>query len=132
MSKRPNLLAGFTNVQEHVVHVKSDEAPKPQPTPIAQAVPAVAVVDEQTAQLPAPIPQQTPITVETPQPTPTRIRKNPRANHQAFTVWLDKDLVSSIRTLSRDLVDEGGRAGNSIEALVTQALKSVLKKHGRV
>jgi hypothetical protein len=46
-------------------------------------------------------------------------------------VWLDRDLIAKVRGLSRELVAERGRAGNSIEALVTEALNEVLAKHGR-
>jgi hypothetical protein len=46
-------------------------------------------------------------------------------------VWLDRDLIAKVRALSRELVTERGRAGNSIEALVTEALNEVLAKHGR-
>jgi hypothetical protein len=46
-------------------------------------------------------------------------------------VWLDRGLVSRIRALSRDLVNENGRPGNSIEAMVAEGIEHVLKKHGR-
>jgi hypothetical protein len=46
-------------------------------------------------------------------------------------VWLDRDLVSRIRALSRDLVNENGRPGNSIEAMVAEGIEHVLKKHRR-
>ena len=52
-------------------------------------------------------------------------------NRQAFTVWLDRELIAKVRGLSRELVAEHGRAGNSIEALVTEALNEVLAKHAR-
>lgn len=64
-------------------------------------------------------------------PTPLPNRRDHRANRQAFTVWLDRDLVTKIRELSRDLVSEHGRAGNSIEAMVTEGIEHVLTKHGR-
>lgn len=64
-------------------------------------------------------------------PTPLSSRRDHRANRQAFTVWLDRDLVAKIRELSRDLVTEHGRAGNSIEALVTEGIEHVLAKHER-
>lgn len=64
-------------------------------------------------------------------PTPLPNRRDHRANRQAFTVWLDRDLVTKIRELSRDLVSEHGRAGNSIEAMVTEGIEHVLEKHGR-
>lgn len=64
-------------------------------------------------------------------PTPLPNRRDHRANRQAFTVWLDRDLVSKIRELSRDLVTEHGRAGNSIEALVTEGIEHILTKHER-
>ncbi len=73
----------------------------------------------------------TPQPVAQPKATPTPKRRDPRANRQAFTVWLDQDLVAKIRGLSRDLVTEHGRAGNSIEALVTEGLEHVLAKHRR-
>jgi hypothetical protein len=66
-----------------------------------------------------------------PLPTPTPSKRDHRANRQAFTVWLDRDLVSRIRALSRDLVNENGRPGNSIEAMVAEGIEHVLKKHGR-
>jgi hypothetical protein len=46
-------------------------------------------------------------------------------------VWLDRELIAKVRGLSRELVAEHGRAGNSIEALVTEALNEVLAKHDR-
>lgn len=64
-------------------------------------------------------------------PTPLPNRRDHRANRQAFTVWLDRDLVMKIRELSRDLVSQHGRAGNSIEAMVTEGIEHVLAKHGR-
>jgi len=71
--------------------------------------------------------------IVTPKETPTLLpnRRDHRANRQAFTVWLDRDLVTKIRELSRDLVSEHGRAGNSIEAMVTEGIEHVLAKHGR-
>ena len=54
-----------------------------------------------------------------------------RENRQAFTVWLDRDLIAKVRGLSRELVAEHGRAGNSIEALVTEAMQEILAKHSR-
>ncbi|WP_156369024.1 MULTISPECIES: hypothetical protein [unclassified Methylobacterium] len=64
-------------------------------------------------------------------PTPLPNRRDHRANRQAFTVWLDRELVLKIRELSRDLVSEHGRAGNSIEALVTEGIEHILAKHDR-
>ncbi len=46
-------------------------------------------------------------------------------------MWLDRDLIAKVRGLSRELVAEHGRAGKSIEALVTEALNEVLAKHHR-
>src|SRR3954447_5795984 len=77
----------------------------------------------------APRPNPGPKTVAQPLPTPPK--RDHRANRQAFTVWLDRDLVSRIRALSRDLVNENGRPGNSIEAMVAEGIEHVLKKHGR-
>lgn len=78
------------------------------------------------------IPQiHTPKTVDQPLPTPKPMKRDHRANRQAFTVWLDRDLVARVRALSRDLVIENGRAGNSIEAMVTEGIEHVLAKHGR-
>ena len=62
---------------------------------------------------------------------PTPKARDHRENRQAFTVWLDRDLIAKVRSLSRELVAERGRAGNSIEALVTEALNEVLAKHER-
>jgi hypothetical protein len=64
-------------------------------------------------------------------PKPTPKARDHRENRQAFTVWLDRDLIAKVRSLSRELVTERGRAGNSIEALVTEALHEVLAKHDR-
>lgn len=64
-------------------------------------------------------------------PTPLPARRDHRANRQAFTVWLDRELVARIRELSRDLVTEHGRAGNSIESMVTEGIEYILEKHGR-
>ncbi|MDP4026311.1 hypothetical protein Q8W71_27180 [Methylobacterium sp. NEAU 140] len=63
--------------------------------------------------------------------TPTPKARDHRENRQAFTVWLDRDLIAQVRGLSRELVMERGRAGNSIEALVTEAMRAILAKHGR-
>ena len=79
----------------------------------------------------APTPNPGPKAVTQPLPTPTPSKRDHRANRQAFTVWLDRDLVSRIRALSRDLVNENGRPGNSIEAMVAEGIEHVLKKHGR-
>jgi hypothetical protein len=79
----------------------------------------------------APTPNPGPKAVAQPLPTPTPSKRDHRANRQAFTVWLDRDLVSRIRALSRDLVNENGRPGNSIEAMVAEGIEHVLKKHGR-
>ena len=79
----------------------------------------------------APTPNPGPKAVAQPVPTPTPSKRDHRANRQAFTVWLDRDLVSRIRALSRDLVNENGRPGNSIEAMVAEGIEHVLKKHGR-
>lgn len=89
------------------------------------------VVGEQPILDPTPPPkaQPQPQGLDTPKPTP-KLRDH-RENRQAFTVWLDRDLIAKVRGLSRELVAEHGRAGNSIEALVTQALNEVLSKHGR-
>lgn len=78
---------------------------------------------------PPPIAQPQAQGLDTPKPKP-KLRDH-RENRQAFTVWLDRDLIAKVRGLSRDLVAERGRAGNSIEALVTEALHEVLVKHGR-
>ncbi|MER2198426.1 hypothetical protein ABS771_27210 [Methylobacterium brachiatum] len=78
---------------------------------------------------PPPIAQPQPQSLDTLKPTP-KLRDH-RENRQAFTVWLDRDLIAKVRRLSRELVTEHGRAGNSIEALVTEALNEVLTKHGR-
>ena len=78
---------------------------------------------------PSPKPQAQAQGLDTPKPTP-KVRDH-RENRQAFTVWLDRDLIAKVRGLSRELVAERGRAGNSIEALVTEALNEVLAKHGR-
>lgn len=85
------------------------------------------VVGEQPILDPTPQPKLQPVT----QPTPTPKPRDHRENRQAFTVWLDRDLVANVRSLSRDLVTERGRAGNSIEALVTEGLDHILAKHGR-
>jgi hypothetical protein len=79
----------------------------------------------------APTPNPGPKAVAQPLPTPTPSKRDHRANRQAFTVWLDRDLVSRIRALSRDLVNENGRPGNSIEAMVAEGIEHVLKKHGQ-
>ncbi|WP_238271693.1 hypothetical protein [Methylobacterium cerastii] len=82
-----------------------------------------------------------PILDPTPQPkstlqaqglgTPIPKARDHRENRQAFTVWLDRDLIAKVRGLSRELVAEHGRAGNSIEALVTEAMQEILAKHRR-
>src|SRR3954466_4035410 len=77
----------------------------------------------------APTPNPGPKAVAQPLPTPSK--RDHRANRQAFTVWLDRDLVSRIRALSRDLVNENGRPRKSIEGRVTEGIEQVLKKHGR-
>jgi hypothetical protein len=102
MSKRAGLSAAFTIGDQPIL----DVAPTPNPGPKAVAQPL-------------------------PLPTPTPSKRDHRANRQAFTVWLDRDLVSRIRALSRDLVNENGRPGNSIEAMVAEGIEHVLKKHGR-
>lgn len=73
---------------------------------------------------PEPTPKAQPQPTETPKATP-KVRDH-RANRQAFTVWLDRDLVTRLRAFSRDLVVEEGRAGNSIESLVTEGIEHVL------
>ena len=89
------------------------------------------VVGEQPILDPTPPPKAQPQAqgLDTPKPIPKM--RDHRENRQAFTVWLDRDLIAKVRGLSRELVAEHGRAGNSIEALVTQALNEVLAKHGR-
>lgn len=87
------------------------------------------VVGEQPILDPTPPAKAQPQGIDIPKPTP-KIRDH-RENRQAFTVWLDRDLIAKVRGLSRELVAEHGRAGNSIEALVTEALNEVLSKHGR-
>ena len=104
MSKKAGLSAAFTIGDQPIL----DVAPTPNPGPKAVAQP-----------------------LPTPTPTPTPSKRDHRANRQAFTVWLDRDLVSRIRALSRDLVNENGRPGNSIEAMVAEGIEHVLKKHGR-
>ena len=89
------------------------------------------VVGEQPILDPTPPPKGPPQAqgLDTAKPTP-KVRDH-RENRQAFTVWLDRDLIAKVRSLSRELVAERGRAGNSIEALVTEALNEVLAKHDR-
>lgn len=87
------------------------------------------VVGEQPILDPTPKPQAQPQSLDTPKPA-LKVRDH-RENRQAFTVWLDRDLIAKVRGLSRELVAEHGRAGNSIEALVTEALNEILAKHGR-
>ena len=89
------------------------------------------VVGEQPILDPTPPPKTQPQaqSLEIPKPTPKA--RDHRENRQAFTVWLDRDLIAKVRGLSRELVAEHGRAGNSIEALVTEALNEVLAKHER-
>lgn len=89
------------------------------------------VVGEQPILDPTPQPkaQSQPQGLDLAKPTPKP--RDHRENRQAFTVWLDRDLIAKVRGLSRELVTERGRAGNSIEALVTEALHTVLAKHGR-
>lgn len=87
------------------------------------------VVGEQPILDPTPQPRPLPQPQGLGKPTPKP--RDHRENRQAFTVWLDRDLIAKVRGLSRELVAERGRAGNSIEALVTQALNEVLAKHGR-
>jgi hypothetical protein len=86
------------------------------------------VVGEQPILDPTPTPKD----VSQPQgldfPKPTSKSRDHRENRQAFTVWLDRDLIAKVRGLSRELVTEHGRAGNSIEALVTEALNEILAK----
>jgi hypothetical protein len=76
-----------------------------------------------------PTPKVQPQSLATAKPTPKP--RDHRENRQAFTVWLDRDLIAQVRALSRELVAEHGRAGNSIEALVTEALSEILSKRGR-
>ena len=87
------------------------------------------VVGEQPILDPTPQPISTPQDKSLDKPTP-KVRDH-RENRQAFTVWLDRDLIAKVRGLSRELVAEHGRAGNSIEALVTEAMQEILAKHSR-
>lgn len=87
------------------------------------------VVGEQPILDPTPQPKSIPQAQGRPTPTP-KVRDN-RENRQAFTVWLDRDLIARVRGLSRELVAEHGRAGNSIESLVTEAMQVILAKHSR-
>lgn len=66
-----------------------------------------------------------------PKPKALPARRDHRENRRAFTVWLDADLVARLRTLSRELVTEHGRAGNSIERLVTEGIEHVLEQRKR-
>ena len=91
---------------------------------------AFAIGEQPILDVPA-TPQPQPLALPKDKPTPLPSRRDHRANRQAFTVWLDRDLVAKIRELSRDLVSEHGRAGNSIEAMVTEGIEHVLEKHGR-
>ena len=86
------------------------------------------VVGEQPILDPTPPPKAEPQPqgLELAKPTPKA--RDHRENRQAFTVWLDRDLIAKVRGLSRELVTEHGRAGNSIEALVTEALNEILAK----
>ncbi|MCJ2054171.1 hypothetical protein [Methylobacterium sp. J-070] len=102
MAKRPSLSASFVVGEQPILDPTPPPPPKGQPQ--AQSL-------------------------DLPKPTP-KVRDH-RENRQAFTVWLDRDLIAKVRGLSRELVAERGRAGNSIEALVTEALNEVLSKHGR-
>lgn len=87
------------------------------------------VVGEQPILDPTPKTEPPPQPLDKPLPTPKA--RDHRENRQAFTVWLDRDLVAKVRSLSRDLVTEHGRAGNSIEALVAEGLVHILAKHDR-
>ena len=87
------------------------------------------VVGEQPILDPTPQPTSKPQDKGLDKPTP-KVRDH-RENRQAFTVWLDRDLIAKVRGLSRELVAEHGRAGNSIEALVTEAMQEILAKHSR-
>jgi hypothetical protein len=87
------------------------------------------VVGEQPILDPTPQPQAIPQVQTLGVPTPKA--RDHRENRQAFTVWLDRDLIARVRGLSRELVAEHGRAGNSIEALVTEAMQAILAKHSR-
>jgi hypothetical protein len=89
------------------------------------------VVGEQPILDPTPPPKAQPQAQGLDLPKPTPKARDHRENRQAFTVWLDRDLIAKVRGLSRELVAERGRAGNSIEALVTEALNEVLAKHDR-
>ena len=89
------------------------------------------VVGEQPILDPTPPPKIQPQAQSLGIPKPTPKARDHRENRQAFTVWLDRDLIAKVRGLSRELVAEHGRAGNSIEALVTEALHEVLAKHNR-
>lgn len=89
------------------------------------------VVGEQPILDPTPLPKTQPQAQDLDLPKPTPKARDHRENRQAFTVWLDRDLIAKVRSLSRELVAERGRAGNSIEALVTEALNEVLAKHDR-
>ncbi|MCJ2106627.1 hypothetical protein MKK70_14815 [Methylobacterium sp. E-041] len=87
------------------------------------------VVGEQPILDPTPQPKSTPQVQGLGKPTPKA--RDHRENRQAFTVWLDRDLIAKVRSLFRELVAEHGRAGNSIEALVTEAMHEILAKHSR-
>ena len=86
------------------------------------------VVGEQPILDPTPQPKALPQDQGLDIPKPTPKARDHRENRQAFTVWLDRDLIAKVRGLSRELVTEHGRAGNSIEALVTEALNEILAK----
>ena len=89
------------------------------------------VVGDQPILNPTPEPKAQPVAQGLGQAKPTPKPRDHRENRQAFTVWLERDLIAKVRNLSRELVTEHGRAGNSIEALVTEALNEVLAKRGR-
>lgn len=89
------------------------------------------VVGDQPILDPTPEPKAQPVAQSLGQPKPTPKPRDHRENRQAFTVWLERDLIAKVRNLSRELVTEHGRAGNSIEALVTEALNEVLAKRGK-
>ena len=70
------------------------------------------VVGEQPILDPTPPPKDIPQAQGLGIAKPTPKVRDHRENRQAFTVWLDRDLIAKVRSLSRELVAERGRAGN--------------------
>jgi len=52
-----------------------------------------------------------------------------RKGKKPFTVWLDESMIVDLRHLSNQLVATNGRKGNTIEALISEAINGIFKQH---